>query len=188
MRRLEGFDKAAQIRIADEIFGGTGGERFVELLGQGQGALAATIDRAHETGAVLDAELIAKAEELDRKFSELTTRVESFGKRAVVAIAEAAVEVTDLRARLDEVFDSEAEGRSVLGSGLDDALAANRDIVDEHAEALGQLEGQFQRLDDEATAAGGAIRGAIGQLDAWGYDEAADALRRLYAAPLECPQ
>ena len=30
--KLEHLDRAAQIRIADELFGGTGGERFVELL------------------------------------------------------------------------------------------------------------------------------------------------------------
>ena len=56
MGRLEGLDKATQIRIADEIFGGTGGEQFVQLLGQGEGTLQATIARAHETGAVLDDE------------------------------------------------------------------------------------------------------------------------------------
>ena len=35
-RRLEGLDRAAQIRTADEVFGGTGGEQFVQLLGRGR--------------------------------------------------------------------------------------------------------------------------------------------------------
>ena len=68
MGRLEGLDKAAQIRIADEVFGGTGGEQFVQLLGTGRGrATGHHPNRAHETGAVLDDErrLIQKAEEID---------------------------------------------------------------------------------------------------------------------------
>ncbi|SOC23307.1 hypothetical protein SAMN05877831_1391, partial [Rhodobacter maris] len=36
VKRLEGMDKAAQIRVADEVFGGTGGERFVEMLDRGE--------------------------------------------------------------------------------------------------------------------------------------------------------
>ncbi|MGA0617414.1 phage tail tape measure protein [Paracoccus sp. KR1-242] len=181
MQRLEGMDKAAQIRIADEIFGGTGGERFVELLGQGEGALQATIDRAHETGAVFDQELIAKAEELDQRFRDLQTTAGNFFKRLIVGAADAAVEITDLRAKLDKIFDSETEGRAILGDEIYDALARNRDAVDENAEALGALEGQYQALGEEATTAGMAIRDAIGKLDVWGYDGAADALRQVSA-------
>lgn len=179
--KLERFDKAAQIRIADEIFGGTGGERFVELLGQGQGALRDTIQRAHETGAVLDEELIAKAEELDRKFSELSVSVGNFGKRAAVALAEAAVEVTDLRARLDKIFDTEPEGRAILGDEVYDALAADRDMVEQQAEALKLLNSRYSALGDEARAASSSLLAAVSQLDAWGYGEQASALAGISA-------
>ncbi|MDS9467949.1 hypothetical protein RGQ15_10265 [Paracoccus sp. MBLB3053] len=181
MQRLEGLDKAAQIRIADEIFGGTGGERFVELLGQGEGALRDTIARAHETGAVFDDELIARAEDLDRRFRDLQTSASSFFKRVIVEAAEAAVEITDLRAKLDEIFDNEKQGRAILGDEVFDALERNRDAVDGNAVALGTLEGQYQSLTEEATSAGMAMRDAIGKLDAWGYDGAADALRQISA-------
>ncbi|RNI21003.1 phage tail tape measure protein [Paracoccus pantotrophus] len=181
MQRLEGMDKAAQIRIADEIFGGTGGERFVEMLGQGDAALRDTIARAHETGAVFDDELIGKAEDLDRRFRELQTTAGNFFKRMVVGAAEAAAEMTDLRARLDEIFGSEAQARAAMGDSVYDAYADNRDLVDENAEALGRLEGQYQLLSEEATKAGMAMRDAIGKLDAWGYGEVADDLRRLVA-------
>lgn len=181
MQRLEGMDKAAQIRIADEIFGGTGGERFVEMLGQGDAALRDTIARAHETGAVFDDELIAKAEDLDRRFRELQATAGNFFKRMVVDAAEAAAEMTDLRARLDEVFGSEAQARAAMGDSVYDAYADNRDLVDENAEALGRLEGQYQLLSEEATKAGMAMRDAISKLDAWGYGEAADDMRRLVA-------
>ncbi|WP_347139431.1 hypothetical protein [Paracoccus sp. SSK6] len=178
--RLQGFDKAAQIRIADEIFGGTGGERFVELLGQGQGALQATIDKAHETGAVLDAELIAKADEIDRKFSQLTASAATFAKAAVVNLVAAGAELTDLRARLDGIFANEDEGRAILGDEVYDALSANRDLVEQNEEALARLDERYATLAEEAGRAGVAMIDAISRLDSLGYDTAADALRVAY--------
>ncbi|VDS09301.1 hypothetical protein PARHAE_02499 [Paracoccus haematequi] len=178
--RLEGFDKAAQIRIADEIFGGTGGERFVELLGQGQGALQDTINKAHETGAVLDAELIAKADEIDRKFSQLTTTAANFGKAMVVNLVAAGAELADLRARLDTIFANEAEGRAILGDEVYDALAQNRDLVEQNEEALARLDERYATLAEEADRAGVAMIDAISRLDSLGYDTAADALRVAY--------
>ncbi|GAB1380439.1 hypothetical protein [Pararhodobacter aggregans] len=173
MRRLQGFDRAAQIRIADEVFGGTGGERFVELLGQGQAALQATINRAHETGAVLDAELIARAEETDRAFRDLTTRVENFGKRAALAIAEALVEMADFRERLDRVFPDEAQGRAILGDQLYDALNRDRDALDQNAEAAARLRERYASLTDEATTAAGSLTQAVPPLASWGYTDQA---------------
>lgn len=177
--KLKSFDQAGRSFLLEEILGGAGGEQLGILIGQGEQALNETIQRAHETGAVLDSELIAKAAEIDRKFGELTARVESFGKRAVIAIADAAVELTDLRDRLDGIFSSETEGRAILGNELYDAMQRNRDAVDAQAESLRQLDGAYMRLAEEATSAGMAMRGAIGQLDAWGYGDAADQLRRL---------
>lgn len=179
--KLRNLDQAGRSRLLEDLFGGTGGEQLGILIGQGEAALRATIQRAHETGAVLDSEVIDKAAEIDRKFSELAARVESFGKRAAVAIAEAAVELTDLRDRLDGIFSSETEGRAILGNELYDAMQRDRDAVDAQADALRQLDGQYMRLADEAATAGNAMRGAIGQLDAWGYDDAADQLRHLSA-------
>lgn len=85
--RLGAFDKAAQIRLGDEVFGGSAGERFVELVAQGEDGLRATIDRAHELGTVMDAELIDKAAELDRRFNEVTTTVGTALKTAIVEAA-----------------------------------------------------------------------------------------------------
>jgi len=174
--RLERFDRAGQIRVSDEIFGGSAGERFVELLGQGQDALRATIARAHETGSVLDSELIARTEELDRKFRDLTTTVGNFGKRVALAIAEAVVEIADLRARLDEIFSDEAQGRAVLGDQLYDALARDRDMLDQNAEAAERLRERYQHLGDEARTTSNALTGAVSQVAAWGYEDQATAV------------
>ncbi|TJZ93842.1 hypothetical protein FA743_00775 [Paracoccus gahaiensis] len=181
MGRLEGLDKAAQIRIADEIFGGTGGEQFIQMLGQGEGALQATIDRAHETGAVLDDELIRKAEEIDRKFAQLTSTAGNFAKRMVVEVVAAGAEMADFRDRLDHLFDSEDQGRAILGDELYDSLAQNRDMVDENAESLGVLNQQYMALSEEADRSGMALIDAISKMDSLGYDDAADILRTAYS-------
>lgn len=73
--RLEGLDKAAQIRIADEIFGGTGGERFVELLGQGEAGIRKVMNEAKSAGVVIDAELVKRADELDKRFAAIQERL-----------------------------------------------------------------------------------------------------------------
>ncbi|MFC0202644.1 hypothetical protein ACFFIZ_20660, partial [Paracoccus rhizosphaerae] len=177
MRRMEGLDRAAQIRVADEIFGGTGGEQFVQMLGQGEQALRDTIARAHETGAVLDDELIRKAEEIDRKFNELTTSASNFAKRMVVGVVAAGVELADLRERLDQIFDSEDQGRAILGDEIYDSLSQNRDMVDANAESLAVLNQQYQALAEEADRSGMALIDAISKLDSLGYDDAADGLR-----------
>jgi len=85
--RMEGLDKAAQIRIADELFGGTGGERFVELLDKGEKGITAQIDRARELGIVMDSDMIAKAADLDAKFSEVTARMRGIWQAGVVEAA-----------------------------------------------------------------------------------------------------
>lgn len=82
--KLGQLDRAAQIRIADEIFGGNGGEKFVQLIEQGQAALNRTRQEAHDLGLVMDAELIAKADVLDRKFNALANTVGAALKSAIV--------------------------------------------------------------------------------------------------------
>lgn len=179
--KLKNFDQAGRSFLLEEIFGGAGGEQFSALIGQGEEALNATIARAHEVGAVLDSEMIDKAAEIDRRFGELTARVNSFGKRVVISFADAAIEAADLRAKLDEIFANEGEGRAVLGDEIYNALDNNRDIVDRNAEALKRLDAAYMQLSEEAATAGNAMRGAIGQLDSWGYSDAADSLRTLSA-------
>lgn len=82
--KLKQFDQAAQIRIADEIFGGTGGEQFVQLIGQGEDGLKRTIAEAHKLGNVLSDETIKRADELDRKFETVATTVGNKLKQAII--------------------------------------------------------------------------------------------------------
>jgi hypothetical protein len=87
--KLGQLDKAAQIRIADEVFGGTGGEKFVQLIGQGEQGIRDTIKAANDLGIVVDESLIKKADELDRKFQAVTTTVGTALKTAIVEAADA---------------------------------------------------------------------------------------------------
>lgn len=93
--RLGAMDRAAQIRIADELFGGSAGERFVELIGQGEDGIRATIDRAHELGVVMSDDLIAKAAELDRRFNEISNTVGTALKSAIVSAADSLADFID---------------------------------------------------------------------------------------------
>lgn len=102
IERLQQFDRAAQIRIADELFGGTGGERFVELLDLGAAGIRAQIKEAHDLGLVLDDEVIQRADEIDRKFSKITATVGTALKGAVVEVVGAMDDWLDRFNRLEE--------------------------------------------------------------------------------------
>nr|WP_290753332.1 recombinase family protein [Amaricoccus sp.] len=93
--RMEQMDRAAQIRIADELFGGTAGERFVELLDQGEAGIRATIDRAHEPDIVMSDNLIATAAELDGMFRTIANTVGVELKSAIVSAADSLVELIE---------------------------------------------------------------------------------------------
>lgn len=80
---------AAGIRIFDELFGGSGGERFVAFLHQSEGAIRDQIKAAHELGLVIDDSLIKKAEEVDKKFRAITTTVSTNLKSAIISAADA---------------------------------------------------------------------------------------------------
>jgi len=82
--RVQKLDRSAQIRIFDEIFGGTGGERFVQLIDQGADSIRRTVKEARDLGIVLDDEVIKKADEIDRKFNLIATTIGTKTKGAVV--------------------------------------------------------------------------------------------------------
>jgi hypothetical protein len=173
MKRMRRLNSAARIRVADELFGGSAGERFVELVDQGEEGLRRTIDRAHELGVVLDDDVVQRADEISRKFDEITGRISSFGKRVAVAVAEGVVEIADMRARLDELFPSEAVGRSVVGDELYDALEQNREAVDAEAGNLARLNQLHTELGETATRTAASLTSASNLVRSYGYDDAA---------------
>ena len=67
VKRMEGLETAAQIRIADELFGGTGGEQFVALVQGGSKALSQMTKEAGDLGLVMSQNLIKST--IDAKLS-----------------------------------------------------------------------------------------------------------------------
>lgn len=82
--RLEKLDKAAQIRISDELFGGTGGEKFVQLISQGEQGLRRQIKAAEDLGLVMDEQMVKKAEEVNQKFQVISNTITTYVKAAIV--------------------------------------------------------------------------------------------------------
>lgn len=102
--RLGQLDRAAQIRIFDELAGGTGGERMVQLINQGEKGIRDTIRTAHELGTVMSSELVAKADELDKRFNAITTSVGSGLKTAIVEAADAMQNFIELYRGFNEEY------------------------------------------------------------------------------------
>lgn len=174
--KLKNFDQAGRSFLLEEIFGGAG-EKFGTLSNQGQASLDHTIQRTHDVGALMNSEMIDKAAEIDRCFAELTSRVDAFDKRVVVSFADAAIEATDLRAKLDELFTDEREGRSIIGDQVYDALDANRDLVDQEAANIQHLKSEFGFLGQEAIYAANGLAQVADQLAAMGYADQAQVIR-----------
>lgn len=126
--RMEKLDKASQIRIADELFGGTGGERFVELLDTGAQGIRDLQKEANDLGLIMDDQMIAKAAEVDRQFTLISQTVGTALKGAIVDAAAA------LSAFINTFNSVQEQTRSTLETNLV-AATRNRDAAQE---ALGR--------------------------------------------------
>lgn len=133
--RLQQLDRAAQIRIADELFGGTGGERFVELLSQGAAGIKATIKEAHDLGLVLDDDVIKRADEIDRKFSKITATVGTGLKAAVVDLVGAMDDWLDRFNRIEEQTTRNVKG--ALSDVYSQLQAQNQSLADLQSVSMG---------------------------------------------------
>ena len=174
--RLEGMDRAAQIRIADEVFGGTAGERFVELVTRGEAALRATGQRAYEVGAVMDAEMVAKAQELDRKFAEVQARIGGMFKTLVVGVADFAASYDEgITARLDHTAQQiEALERAGMNLGeIIDLGEIDMGALEEAAGEAMETEAAYQALALQTDDLAASLRNAAFDLGAAGLTDAA---------------
>lgn len=160
IRRVQQLDKAAQIRVFDELFGGQGGEKFVQLIDQGADGLARTVDEAHQIGAVLGDDIIAKADEVDRKFARISTTISTGMKAGIIEVVEA---WDELMQRLDKAENRSSEllGKQLVGiyakrEALKDRLASDQDQLQQHPENIvlaDQIEtekAQIKALNDAA--------------------------------------
>ena len=112
--KLQKLDTAAQIRIADEIFGGTGGEQFVRFIEQGEAGIKRSIGEARRLGLVMSDDVIAKATELDRQFNKVTQTVGTALKKAIVEASAALSGFIDEFQRLQQ---RQAEAQRAADAG-----------------------------------------------------------------------
>lgn len=82
--KLGELDRAAQIRVADEVFGGTGGEKFVQLIDLGADGIRKMQQQAQDLGIVISGDLVDKASELDAAIKTAADTVGSNLKSAIV--------------------------------------------------------------------------------------------------------
>ena len=88
-------DTAAGIRIFDELLGGTGGERMVSLIDQGEEGIRNQIKAANDFGRVLSDDVIVKAQEIDRQFNAISTTISTNVKGAIVSLVSTLNEFID---------------------------------------------------------------------------------------------
>lgn len=127
--KLQQFDKAAQIRILDEVFGGTGGEQFVQLIQKGEAGIRDTIRAANDLGIVLDEQMIQQAEEVDRKFNAIATTVGTNLKAAIVSV------VGSMGQFIDSFNDIQNQQTNTLAARQTELLGKRNDIAQQIREA-----------------------------------------------------
>lgn len=154
--RLQRVDKAAQIRITDELFGGTGGEQLLHLLGMSTDQLQQMMARARDVGAVMSSEMVQKAADLDRRFSELVGRIGAVSKSAVLAVAGVAEQTfTALRHEADMTLVNLEKIARFRGQGVADDLADQPAAIEAEGAAIDDLSDRYDAL---AAAASEAAR------------------------------
>ncbi|SEB41041.1 hypothetical protein [Rhodobacter sp. 24-YEA-8] len=142
--RLGKLDQASQSFLLEEIFGGAGGEQFSALLGQGEAALRQTMQRARETGSVMDEQLIRKAQDLDRRWNELTTTVGNWFKGFAVGAADTVAGLVGIRSEVDALLQDEGRARTILGNEVYNRIQESKRLSEDQKRAIGDLAGAMQ--------------------------------------------
>ncbi|MBC7280039.1 hypothetical protein [Hoeflea sp.] len=84
--RMKQLDKAAQIRVADEIFGGSAGEQFVRMLDEVRGSIADNRQEAQDLGLVISDDLAKRIDELRPVWETVSDVISTRVKTAVLEI------------------------------------------------------------------------------------------------------
>jgi hypothetical protein len=110
--RMEGLDTASQIRIADELFGGQGGEQFVKMIQGGADAFDDMRKAAHDLGVVIDDDMVKQSADAKKKVEELTSVISA---QFNTAVAEIAPDIITLTANM---LDWIKANKTLIGQGI----------------------------------------------------------------------
>ncbi|WP_237358535.1 phage tail tape measure protein [Rhizobium etli] len=191
--RIKQLDKAAQIRIMDELFGGTAAEQFIGFVEKGSRSIKDLRSEGEAFGIVMDEEFLKKAEEANRKFNALSTVVGVTLKSAIVSAADSLYEFIDgfrdfqnqqsstLETRIKEIGEQSLELETQILK-LKDAGRNGSEKLSDTARDLGfetskntllagvegqvaALEEQRKQLTDEAAKITDVLNGRIKPMD-----------------------
>ncbi len=176
IRRVQTLDKAAQIRIFDELFGGTGGERFTRFLERGADNVARLRREAVETGNVLGDDVLRKAEDVDAAFNRMVGTVGTQLKGAIVEAAsalagfldtfnslESRTNIAGLSTTLSDIYGR----RDEINQRIEDLRAGKSQLPGlmgsvRSEEMIAELEAERLRLNNDASG----VLNRIGELNA----------------------
>ena len=85
--KIRKLDRAAQIRVLDEIFGGTAAEQFTSLMDESGQSISDARQEARDMGAVMSDELLKKAEDVNAEWETMALILNTNIKGALVDIA-----------------------------------------------------------------------------------------------------
>lgn len=128
MDRMREFDRAAQIRIADELFGGTGGEQFVRMLDEAGGSMSELRQQARDLGAVYSQEMLVEVEEINRAWNQMTTIVGVNLKAAAIETLQVFLRIGDAFRAVESRFTDSLQNQ--LTETYDTLNAAKRDLAE----------------------------------------------------------
>jgi len=140
IQRMEGLDKAAQIRIADEIFGGTAGEQFVRFLEKGADEIRRMRQEARDMGLVIDEHLIRNADESRKKMELMSKVVSTQMNTALANLAPIIVTAAEAFAELAKWIGKAVDGFVVLEN------KSTQGVVNEIAAIQKQLNNVNQKI------------------------------------------
>uniref|UniRef100_UPI0015923E2E phage tail tape measure protein n=1 Tax=Martelella sp. HB161492 TaxID=2720726 RepID=UPI0015923E2E len=146
--KIRQLDKAAQIRVLDEMFGGTAAEQFSSLMDDSAQSIADARQEARDMGAVMDEELLKKAEDINAQWETMALIVSTNFKSAVIDVTTKVGELLqNMRAFLtmvesahDKVVQAQAAGAKMAamahgGSAEDDTVLDPVDVTTDGAVA-----------------------------------------------------
>ncbi|QKV18714.1 hypothetical protein [Oricola thermophila] len=112
IERVRTLDKAAQIRVLDEIFGGTAAEQFQRLMDEASGSISRLRQDARELGIVLDEDYLQTVEDINRQWNTMSSVVGNFVRRAVIDLTNDVIGLLDRFREIENISSSSLETRA----------------------------------------------------------------------------
>lgn len=82
--RVKTLDRASQIRVLDEIFGGTAAEQFQRIMNDANGAISEARKQAHDLGIVLEDDYLDVVERVNEQWNFMASYIGNNVRRVVI--------------------------------------------------------------------------------------------------------